>query len=407
MARVQSDAATGHAHYLRLKQAVAGHALPLAVLDLDALEANARSMLVRAGQLPVRLCSKSVRCVEVLRHVMRMSPRFQGLLCYSAREAAWLTQQGFDDLLIAYPTVEPADLDAAAQALKSGHTITLMVDHAEQLPIIAARARQHGVVFRLAIDLDLSSDFGGLYFGVRRSPIKSPALAVSLARRIAEQADALRLVGLMGYEAQVAGLPDALPGDALRSAVVRGLKALSRRELTRRRIATRRALTEAGFPLLLVNGGGTGSLDSTSMDAAVSEVSAGSGLYAPCLFDHFENFRNTPALHFALPVTRRPTANIVTCAFGGYAASGPGGADRSPQPALPPGLKLLPHEGAGEVQTPIELPPGLQVALGDPLFFRHAKAGELAERFTRFLFVRGASVVADVATYRGDGQCFF
>lgn len=396
-----------HATYLRYRQAIEGLPLPLALLDLEALEQNARSMLVRAGELPIRLCSKSVRCVEVLRHVMRMSSRFRGLLCYSAREAAWLARQGFDDLLIAYPTVEPADLDAAASVLKAGGTITLMVDDAEQLPPLAARARAHGVVYPLAIDLDLSSDFKGLYFGVRRSPINSPRLAVALARQIAASPDALKLTGLMGYEAQLAGLPDAQPNDAVRSAVVRGLKLLSRRELTERRGRTVRALNEAGFTLTLVNGGGTGSLETTSADASVSELSAGSGLYAPCLFDHFASFRNTPALFFALPVTRRPKPGIVTCAFGGYAASGPAGADRSPRPALPTGLRLLPHEGAGEVQTPVQLPAGLHLALGDPLFFRHAKAGELAERFARFVFVRGTSRVDDVPTYRGDGQCFF
>lgn len=398
---------SGHVLYHRYKQAVAGRSLPLALLDLDALEANARSLLLRGGQLPIRLCSKSLRCVDVLKHVMQLSPRFQGLLCYSAREAAWLSERGFDDLLVAYPTLDPADLDAAASAIKSGHTLTLMVDDAEQLPLLAARARLHGVVYRLAIDLDLSSEFGPLYFGVRRSPIKRPEQAVALARSIAAQRGALELVGLLGYEAQVAGLPDALPTDTVRSAVVRGLKALSTRELTHKRVATRRALTAAGFPLTLVNGGGTGSLDSTLQDPSVTELSAGSGLYAPCLFDHFQSFRQAPALYFALPVTRRPTAEIVTCAFGGYAASGPSGVDRSPTPALPPGLALLPHEGAGEVQTPVLLPRGLHVALGDPLFFRHAKAGELAERFLRFLFVRGEQVVADVPTYRGDGQCFF
>jgi D-serine deaminase-like pyridoxal phosphate-dependent protein len=148
-------------------------------------------------------------------------------------------------------------------------------------------------------------------------------------------------------------------------------------------------------------------LASTAQDPSVSELAAGSGLYAPALFDHFRDFQYLPALFFALSATRRPRADIVTCGFGGYVASGPAGADRLPSPAFPLGMELLAHEGAGEVQTPLLLPPGVHVALGDPLFFRHAKAGELAERFARCVLVRKGEVVDEVTTYRGDGQCFF
>jgi D-serine deaminase-like pyridoxal phosphate-dependent protein len=282
-----------------------------------------------------------------------------------------------------------------------------MVDHPEQLPLLEARAREHGVVYRVAIDLDLSTRYFGLHFGAWRSAVVGPEGALELARAIALRGDTLRLVGLMGYEAQLAGVPDETPSSALRGAAVRGLKALSRIEVAKRRGQTTQALRAAGFTLEFVNGGGTGSLESTREDLSVTEVSAGSGLYSPRLFDGFRAFRGTPALYFALPVTRRPAPDIVTCSFGGYAASGPGGPDRAPSPALPKGLALLPHEGAGEVQTPVRLPAGLKVALGDPLFFRHAKAGELAERFARFLFVRKERVVSEICTYRGDGQCFF
>jgi D-serine deaminase-like pyridoxal phosphate-dependent protein len=246
-----------------------------------------------------------------------------------------------------------------------------------------------------------------LYFGVRRSPLATPGAALALARRIAQQPDALRLVGLLGYEAQLAGPQDDVPGRALESVVLRTLKRRSLAELIARRGATVAALRDAGFALEYVNGGGTGSLAKTAGDPSVTELAAGSGLYAPALFDHFRAFRYRPAAFFALPATRRPGPALITCSFGGYIASGPPGADRVPVPSFPRGMKLLAHEGAGEVQTPLSLPRSVHVALGDPLFFRHAKAGELAERFERFVLLRADRAVGEATTYRGDGQCFF
>jgi D-serine deaminase-like pyridoxal phosphate-dependent protein len=392
--------------YRSLANTLIGRPLPQAVLDLDRLERNARAMLERAGTLPIRLGSKSIRCVEVMRRVQALSPRFQGLLCYSAREAAWLADQGFDDLLVAYPTVDAADIAAVASKLAHGKRIVLMVDDVEQVAALARQARTLDCTLLLCIDLDMSMPLPGLHFGVRRSPISTPPAAVALAQAIATHRE-LKLVGLMGYEGQIAGLQDAMPGKAAKNAVVRALKRRSIAQLTKRRSETVAALAEAGFKLDFVNGGGTGSLESTRADASVTEIAAGSGLYSPGLFDHFAAFHHEPALCFALQVVRRPLPDVVTCAGGGYIASGPAGSDRLPTPYLPAGLSLLPQEGAGEVQTPVKLPPGVQLAIGDPVFFRHAKAGELAERFDRFLLMSGGAIVGEIPTYRGQGQNFF
>ncbi|WP_366515696.1 amino acid deaminase/aldolase [Solimonas marina] len=393
--------------YATLAAALEGQSLPAAVLDLDRLEANAMAMLRRAGRLPIRLGSKSIRCTAVMKHVQALDARFQGLLCYSAREAAWLATQGFDDLLVAYPTVIEADLIAAAEAVRGGVTVTLMIDDARQIDIAQRVAHEHGVCLPLAIDIDMSSDFPGLYFGVRRSPVKNAEQAVLLARRIAASNGTLRLRGVMGYEGQIAGLQDAVPGQRIKNQLVRWFKKRSIPELTQRRQAVVDALYAAGFTLEFVNGGGTGSLESTASDRSVTEAAAGSGLYSPTLFDHFGHFRHAPSLYFALPVVRQPLPDVVTCSGGGYIASGPTGPDRVPQPFLPDGLKLLPLEGAGEVQTPVQVPDGVSLPLGAPVFFRHAKAGELCERFERVLLLRGGRIVGEEPTYRGQGQCFF
>jgi D-serine deaminase-like pyridoxal phosphate-dependent protein len=392
--------------YAYYKGALAGARLPAAFVDLDALAANLADLRRRAGGLPIRLVTKSVRSVEILRRVLASGPQFRGLMCYSPAEAAWLAAQGFDDLLVAYPSVEPDDLRAVAAQRRAGRAITLMVDGAAQVRRIAAIATREGVVQPLAIDLDMSSDFPGLHFGVFRSPVDGPAAALALAAEIARH-PSLRLDGLMGYESQIAGLMDRVPGQAAKNAVIRFLKRRSVPEVNERRRATVAALAAAGHALRFVNGGGTGSFESTRADASVTELAAGSGLYVPTLFDHYGAFRGRPAAGFAVAVTRSPSPGIVTCAGGGYPASGPGGVDRMPRPWLPEGCSLIATEGAGEVQTPVRVPAGVALAPGDPMLFRHAKAGELCERFNELLLVEGGAVVGRAATYRGDGQCFF
>ncbi len=392
--------------YDRFKTALAGAHLPAAFIDLDALDANVAALRARAGGLPIRLVTKSVRSVAILRRVLASGPQFRGLMCYSPAEAAWLASQGFDDLLVAYPSVEPEDLRAVAAQVREGRTIALMVDGAEQVRRIAAIAQAEGVVQPLCMDLDMSSDFPGLHFGVHRSPVNGVAAALALAAEIARH-PSLKLDGLMGYESQIAGLMDEVPGQALKNAVIRLLKRRSIPEINERRRATVAALAAAGYVLRFVNGGGTGSFESTRADTSVTELAAGSGLYVPTLFDHYRAFRGRPAAGFAVAVTRAPAPGIVTCAGGGYPASGPGGVDRMPRPWLPEGCALVGTEGAGEVQTPVRLPAGVSLGVGDPLLFRHAKAGELCERFNELLLIQGGAVAGEVTTYRGDGKCFF
>jgi D-serine deaminase-like pyridoxal phosphate-dependent protein len=235
---------------------------------------------------------------------------------------------------------------------------------------------------------------------VRRSPLRDADAVVALARAIAAE-PALAFAGIMGYEAQIAGVQDAAPHAAWQNPLKRALKRRSRPAVARIRAAAVEALRAAGLPPANVNGGGTGSADWSASDGALTEITVGSGFVVGHLFDHYAGLQLPPALYFALQATRRPTARIVTCHGGGWVASGPGGADRLPAPVFPVGARLLPLEGAGEVQTPVALPDGVDVALGDPIFFRPAKSGELAEHFDEYLCVRGDRVEARAQTYRG------
>jgi D-serine deaminase-like pyridoxal phosphate-dependent protein len=244
-----------------------------------------------------------------------------------------------------------------------------------------------------------------LHFGTWRSPLRTVEQARPIIERILAS-DHLTLDGVMGYEAQIAGVGDNYPRQAVKNAIVRALKRRSVGLVAQRRAAVVAMIRSLGGELRFVNGGGSGSMDTTQAEDVVTELTVGSAFYSPALFDHYRAFRFAPAAGFAVEIVRRPAANRYTCLGGGYVASGAAGADRLPQPYLPAGARLDPLEGAGETQTPVIYTGDISLAIGDPIFFRHAKAGELCERFTRLLLVSRGAVVGEATTYRGDGQCF-
>ncbi|PSR68827.1 alanine racemase [Nocardia sp. MDA0666] len=372
---------------------------PLAALDLSALRANAADLVRRARGVPIRVASKSVRCRAVLEEVLgpQLTGRggFAGIMSYSLREALWLAGHGARDILLGYPSVDRAalaDLGADSTLLDS---ITLMVDDVAQLDLIRAAVGGTGISPRICLDVDASLRVGPLHLGVRRSPIRTPEQAERLARVARERG--FRVVGVMTYEAQIAGLPDTNPA-------VRLVKRLSAAEIGTRRRQVLEAVRAVAGELEIVNSGGSGSIEVSVAAPEVTEVTAGSGLYVPTLFDGYRAFTPHPALYFALPVLRRPAADIATVFAGGYIASGPAGASRVPKPMWPKGLRLIGTEGAGEVQTPFT--GAADLAVGDRVWMRHAKAGELCERFDVIHVVDADDRRTTVPTYRGEGRNF-
>lgn len=391
--------------YSYYKEVFGGRPMPFAYLDLDLLEQNIRQVMARVGGKRVRLASKSLRSVAVIRRILAADACFQGIMCYTALEAVYLASQGFDDLLVGYPAWNEQDIAAVARATAAGAHITLMVDCAEHVEQIEAVALRHGVRLPLCLEIDMSMDLPGLHFGVWRSPVRTPEQARPVIERIMASSH-VWLDGLMGYEAQIAGVGDNFPGHMAKNAVVQGLKRRSIREVAERRAACVDLVGTYGLALRFVNGGGTGSLATTGRESKVTEITVGSGFYAPALFDNYRDFRYQPAAGFAIEIVRHPLPSIYTCLGGGYIASGSVGPEKLPQPYLPQGARLDALEGAGEVQTPIRYEGSVALKLGDPVFMRHSKAGELCERFTHLLLVANGAIVEEVTTYRGDGRCF-
>ena len=374
---------------------------PLGVLELDALAWNAHDLLRRAAGTPIRLASKSLRVREAIESVLAL-PGWSGVLAYSLAEALWLAET-VDDVVLGYPTADRAALARLALDAAAAARITLMVDSIAQLDLIDAVAPPRSrPELRVALDLDLSIHLPVLgHLGVRRSPLTDPEAAVRLGREIAMR-PGFRLVGLMGYEAQVAGVVDRYAGNPAYERVIAAVKRRSIAEVHERRAAAVAGLAQIA-ELEFVNGGGTGSLESTVDDASVTEVTSGSGLFGGHLFDRYRTFRPAPAASFVLPVVRVPGDGVATAEGGGWIASGPIGPDRRPLPVWPPGLEYEPREQAGEVQTPLR---GGGLRVGDRVVLRHAKSGEPAERLAAYALVRGGVLEGGAPTYRGEGRTF-
>ena len=376
---------------------------PFAFVDLDAMWANAIDMLQRADGKPIRVATKSLRCRPLIASALENDPGFRGLMTFALAETLWLWELGFEDLLLAYPTADRQELSRLAAIDDPGRPV-VVVDSTEHLDLIESAANG-GAPIRVCIEIDLSfwTAGGRVKIGTKRSPIRTPEQAVELAREI-ERRPGFELAGLMGYEGHIAGVGDN-PKERVRAEVIRRMRKSSVGDIRERRAAIVEAVSKV-TPLGFVNGGGTGSLELTAAESAVTELAAGSGFYAPTLFDHYSSFKLRPAAMFALPVVRRPAPGWVTLLGGGYLASGPADDYRLPSPYLPLGLELDSMEGAGEVQTPVQGAAAARLKPGDRVYMRHAKAGELCERFESLYLVSEGRIVDQVPTYRGEGRCF-
>src|ERR1700721_690471 len=214
-----------HDRYARYDRATADLDPPFAVVDLAAFDSNARALVRRSSGVPTRGVSKSLRC----RHRIARAP-----------------------ITVTHP---PA-----------GH-----------LGFIDATMGAGHPQIRVCLDLDMSwrplARGPVVQIGTWRSPLRSPAEAALFAETVLRR-PGFSLVGVLGYEGQIAGLGDAPPGRPVRAALVQAMQARSSAELNERRTEVVRRI-RALAPLEFVNGGGTGSLKSTPAAKALPDPPAG------------------------------------------------------------------------------------------------------------------------------------
>ncbi|WP_201629035.1 alanine racemase [Psychrobacter maritimus] len=406
---------------------------PSAWLDMDALDHNITLVNQKTKSVQLRLATKSIRSIDVLHYIKDKSPNFIGLMSYAADESVYLLENGFDNILCAYPTLDMASVAATFDYTKQGATMIWMVDRPEHVDVLNEVGKIHDVVIDVCLDINMSMPLPKLYFGTKRSALMSIKDVKKLLKHI-KKCRHINVSAAMGYEAQIAGLPEHLPGKALLSPAIRLLKSRSQKQVSKRRCSIVEYLNKQGYTLKLVNGGGSGSMDFTSSQPEVSEITVGSAYYKPAYFDYMDSMHEfQPAAGFVLPVTRQPEKNVITCHSGGFIASGAAGADKAPVIHYPEYLSLLNDEGFGEVQTPMAISKAKKdgntprFSIGDVVWCRHAKAGELCEHFNELICYRhSAQSTTDgfarsegtrpiintktknqiMTTYRGEGKCF-
>ena len=377
--------------------------MPFAILDMELFEENIAKVIERACGKTIRIASKSIRSIKLIKHILNSDSIFQGVMSYSADEAIHLYNNGIKDILIAYPIFDAQKIKHLCQLSEA--KIILMVDCVHHAQKISKICSENDTTMPVCVDVDMSSSFPGVHFGVRRSPLNTAQKVLQLVQKI-DRLPGISFEGIMGYEAQIAGLGDQNPFNGFfMNTLIRKLKKISTKHIQKRRQCVVETLQKNGFACSIVNGGGTGSLETTAQEICITEVTAGSAFFSPALFDYYCNFQHKPALFYAIEITRKPTVHIFTCHGGGHVASGTG-KDKIPQPYLPKYCSLLDTEGAGEVQTPIVYKGDKKIQLGDPIFMRHSKAGELCEHFNSVYLVKNNAIVDTVNTYRGEGKCF-
>ena len=310
---------------------------------------------VGTGPVPIRVATKSLRCRYLIERALA-TPGYRGVMCYSLPEALWLHAVGTsDDLLVAYPTVDRRALRALAADGEARRHITIMTDSPAHLDVVDRALGDGHPEIRVCLDLDVSWRPLGrrpaVHIGTRRSPLHTPEQAAGFARAITRRAG-FRLVGVMGYEGQIAG-----PGRRTARAPAQGSADQAdpgpfgpgtgppagrddppdpgpdHPGIRQRRRDRQPGVDRAG----------------RVGDRAHGGFRAG----RPDPVRRLPPVRPRTRLLFALPVVRRPGPGIATLFSGGYVASGTGTPDRLPRPYLPAGLSLTGVEGAGEVQTPV------------------------------------------------------
>ena len=211
---------------------------PSVIIDLDLMDRNIRDMADHCKKLgiPLRVHTKSHKIPEIAHR--QIAAGAVGVACQKLGDAEVMVAAGIKDILIPYNLVGPKKTERLLRLAKRA-TVTVAVDSEATAKGISDRAAQDGGEVNLLIELDT---------GGRRCGVQSPEAACDLAKRIAAL-PGLRFQGVMTYPSR----PEAK--DFLAKTV----------GLTR----------EAGIPVHVISGGGTGH-EHMAKDLGLTETRSGS-----------------------------------------------------------------------------------------------------------------------------------
>ncbi len=234
---------------------------PQLLLDLDVLDANLAHLLgaCRRRGVDLRIHFKSLKCGGLARYLAAAgAPRF---LCAKLNEAEVLADAGIDDILVANQIVGPMKVRRLAELARRAK-VRVCVDDAGNVAELAAAARAAGTTVGVLVEVDI---------GMNRCGVEPGEPALALARRI-HDTDGLRFDGLQGYDGHLQLLADPAEKRA---------KCLAALE---RLVGTRRRIEQAGIPVAVVTGAGTGTWEYVAGFPGVTEIQPGSFLLMDCAY---------------------------------------------------------------------------------------------------------------------------
>ena len=261
---------------------------PQLLIDLDAVDRNVRLMLAegRRWGVRVRVHFKSLKCTGLARYVAAAGP--DGFLCAKLNEAEALADAGISDILLANQLIGPHKLRRAAR-LARRCDLAVCVDDIENVRALSAEAVAAGSTIGVLVEVDI---------GMARCGVAAGPAAVELARAVAAL-PGLRFRGLQGYDGHLQMIADF---EARKAQSLAGVEAL---------VSTRRLIEQAGLPVEVVTGGGTGTWEFVASVPGVTEVQPGSFVVMDAAY-HKVRPEFAPALSILTAVvSRRPGRYIL------------------------------------------------------------------------------------------------
>lgn len=386
------------------RQVLRGEKLPAAILDLDAFDRNAARIATHAtaAGVSVRIATEALRVPRLIRRVLDLGKPYAGVLCFAAAEAELLASRGHEDLLLGYPTLQPKDLDTFVKLHEQDRNARVVVDSADAVELWAKVASGLKAPLAVVVDVDVSARLGPRPVSAGRSPMRQPADVVAIVEAIRAQPD-LRFGGLLAQDAGAAVVTDGEPNRGMAGSLLRR----ARQRLVRgRRRAVVDALRARGIEVASVNGGAAGVLAPGGIEPWLTEITIGGSLLHGHGIEGGAELGLEPALFFALQAVRRPAPDLVSCHGGGRLAALPQTGAKLATPHLPAGLELVDAGGHGEMQTTVRGAATRDLELGDPVLFRPARPGDVAESFEELITLASGEIVDRAPTYRGLGCCF-
>lgn len=345
---------------------------PALLLDLDRFERNLSRMAehVRRAGKGLRPHAKTHRCPEVARR--QVAAGALGVACAKLGEAEVMARAGVRGLLITTEIVAPQAIARLVDLVRLAPDTLVVVDHAENVAVLAQAAASSGVVIDVLVDVDV---------GGRRTGVQPGEPALALARAVAGF-PALRLRGLQGYAGQCAH--------------VMGWKA--RREASRTAMAplmeTRRLLERAGLPVDIVAGGSTGTHDIDVELDGLTELQAGSYCVMDVDYRRIGGSRGEALTEFEMALT--VVATVVSVPTGDRAMVDAGLKAFSTDKPFPPEAVERPglaYEFAGDEHGRLRIDADRRVALGERIEFFPPHCDPTINLYDRFHVVRGQTVV--------------